>query len=192
MATRGYRRVINIANLMTLLRMLLVPVVIALIWTPTVFRLWFAASFVIFAGITDLLDGYLARKFRVESIAGKILDPIADKVLVLSVLVVLVQMQRVHVIPVLLLIAREIVVTGIRAVAAGEGLIIAAGKEGKFKTWFQMWAISCLVIHDEYLGASAHEVGLVLLYISLYFSLLSGYEYVMDYVRVRLKHSPHS
>jgi CDP-diacylglycerol--glycerol-3-phosphate 3-phosphatidyltransferase len=139
------------------------------------------------AAITDLLDGYLARKMRVVSVLGKFLDPLADKLLVMASLVWMVPMGRIPEWAVVLLIGREISVTGLRSIASSEGVVIAAGEGGKSKTALQMIGILCLIIGFPYhLSLGFIDMGMVdlvyvgraLIYVSLVFSLTSAVEYM--------------
>ncbi len=134
-----------------------------------------------------MLDGYLARKLGVVSVLGKFLDPLADKLIVMAALVWMVPMGRIPAWVVVLLLAREISVTGLRSVAASEGVVISAGQEGKMKTALQMIGIVALVLgypyHLSYLGIDLGtvdmvHVGRLLVYLSLLFSFASAAQYV--------------
>jgi CDP-diacylglycerol--glycerol-3-phosphate 3-phosphatidyltransferase len=138
------------------------------------------------AALTDILDGYLARKLGVVSVLGKFLDPLADKLIVMAALVWLVPMGRIAAWVVVLLLAREISITGLRSVAASEGVIISAGQEGKTKTALQMIGIVALLLgypyHMAYLGMDLGVVDMVhvgrsLVYLSLLFSFASAAQY---------------
>ena len=137
--------------------------------------------------MTDMLDGYLARKLGVESVLGKFLDPLADKLIVMAALVWLMPMGRIPAWAVVLLLGRELAVTGLRSVAASEGLVIGAGREGKTKTALQMIGIVALVLGYPYrfryfgldLGVvDLCHVGQALVYLSLVFSFASAAQYV--------------
>src|SRR5688572_4327613 len=147
---------------------------------------WSAIVFTL-AAITDVLDGYLARKLNVVSVLGKLMDPLADKLIVMACLVWMVPMGRMPAWAVILLLAREISVTALRSVAASEGVIISAGQEGKTKTALQMIGIIALLAgypyHMSYAGidlgiVDLAKVGRVLVYISVVFSLVSAGQYV--------------
>lgn len=142
------------------------------------------------AGVTDWLDGYLARKRDLVSLTGKFLDPLADKLLVMGVLVMLLPLGRLSPWIVIIILSREFAIMGLRSIAAGEGFIIAAGQGGKFKTAFQMVGMLGLVIHYEYMvdygflefRMNFHLVGLWLLIISVIFSLSSAFEYFRGFL----------
>lgn len=178
---------LNLPNILTMARVAIIPVVLWLIDRGTPKDCVIAASVYSAAAITDLLDGYLARKLRVVSVLGKFLDPLADKLLVMASLVWMVPMGRIPEWAVILLIGREISVTGLRSIASSEGVVIAAGEGGKSKTALQMIGILCLIIGFPYhLSLGFIDMGMVdlvyvgraLIYVSLVFSLTSAVEYM--------------
>src|SRR5579864_4260688 len=168
-------------------RIVAIPFFVWLLDVPTPIRGFWACMVFTTAAITDILDGYLARKLGVVSVLGKFLDPLADKLIVMAALVWLVSLRRVPAWVVVLLLAREISVTGLRSVAASEGVVISAGDEGKTKTALQMIGIVALVLgypyHLSYLGIDLGvvdmvHVGRMLVYLSLLFSFASAAQYV--------------
>jgi CDP-diacylglycerol--glycerol-3-phosphate 3-phosphatidyltransferase len=177
---------LNVPNLLTMARIVAIPFFVWLLDTPTPVRGFWACIVFTLAALTDVLDGYLARKLGVVSVLGKFLDPLADKLIVMAALVWLVPMGRIAAWVVVLLLAREISVTGLRSVAASEGVIISAGQEGKTKTALQMIGIVALLLgypyHMRYLGIDFGVVDMVhvgrsLVYLSLLFSFLSAAQY---------------
>lgn len=142
---------------------------------------WIASALFIAASITDWFDGYFARKFKAISNLGKFMDPIADKILVATVLILLLPSGRVDPIVVILLLVRDILIGGIRSVAAADNVIIDAKATGKWKTAVQMAAIPLLLIHTPVLGFPFAETGRVLLWLSAVLSLISGYQYIQLY-----------
>jgi CDP-diacylglycerol--glycerol-3-phosphate 3-phosphatidyltransferase len=174
------------ANALTLARIALSPLLLALPWLSG--RGW---SLVLGAGflavsLTDLLDGYLARRNAAVTRIGKLLDPLADKLLVMTALVVLTAVGRIPgwaVVLVVLILAREFAVTGLRAMAAAEGVIVPAAPMGKLKTGFQIAAVTGLLIHHRLLGLPFHEIGLLLLLLAALLTTWSGYRYFADYLR---------
>lgn len=174
---------LNLPNLLTVTRILLIPVFVILFATPTPDRSLMAAIVFVIAAVTDLLDGYLARKSGQVTTLGKLLDPIADKLLVLSALILLVNVDRVSALVAIVIIAREVAVTGVRAIAASEGIIISAETTGKYKMVLQIVAIVLLILEGtvaEALG-NLHLPGLVTLYFSLVLSYVSGAKYVWSF-----------
>ena len=143
------------------------------------------ATLFILASLTDWLDGYWARKFDAMSTIGKFMDPIADKILVLSALVVLLYLDRVDPVMVTLLISRDIFIGGIRSAAAADGLIIDAKSTGKVKTAIQMIAIPCLFLEELIPHLPLHELGYYGLWLSVFLSFKSGWEYTHAYFNRR-------
>jgi len=173
----------NLPNLITLARILLIPVFVILFSTPTPDRSLNAAIIFVIAAVSDLLDGYIARRTGQVTTLGKLLDPIADKLLVLSALILLVNVDRVSALVAILVIAREVAVTGIRAIAAGEGMIIAAETTGKYKMALQVVAITLLILEGTSLAelGNLHLAGMATLYLSLMLGYVSGGQYVWSF-----------
>jgi CDP-diacylglycerol--glycerol-3-phosphate 3-phosphatidyltransferase len=175
---------VNLPNLLTLARILLIPVFMLLFSNPTPDRSLAAACVFTIAAVTDLLDGYLARRRSQVTRVGRLMDPIADKLLVISGLVLLVQFQRVAAIVAILIIAREIAVTGVRAIAAAEGIAIPVETTGKYKMTAQVVAIVLLIVEDAVmLPWDVHVLGTVSLYIALILGLVSGGRYLIFFWR---------
>jgi CDP-diacylglycerol--glycerol-3-phosphate 3-phosphatidyltransferase len=174
---------LNLPNLITLGRILLIPVFVVLFIAPTEDRSISAAIIFVIAAASDLLDGYIARRTGQVTKLGKLLDPIADKLLVLSALILLVNVDRVSALVAILVIAREVTVTGIRAIAAGEGMIIAAETTGKYKMALQVVAITMLILEGTELAelGNLHLAGLATLYLSLVLGYISGGQYVWSF-----------
>ena len=174
---------LNLPNFITLTRILLIPVFVVLFATPTPNRSLSAGLVFVVAAVTDLLDGYLARRNGQVTTLGKLLDPIADKLLVLSALILLVNVDRVSALVAILIIAREVAVTGIRAIAAGEGMVIAAETTGKYKMALQVVAIVLLILEGTFLSdlGNLHLAGIGTLYLSLVLGYVSGGQYVWGF-----------
>jgi CDP-diacylglycerol--glycerol-3-phosphate 3-phosphatidyltransferase len=177
---------LNLPNLLTFGRIAVIPVVILLIDRGTPEDCLWAALVYSAAALTDLIDGWLARRMRIVSVLGKFLDPLADKLLVMASLIYMVPMGRIPEWAVALLLAREIAVTGLRGIASSEGVVIAAGDDGKTKTALQMVGILCLILGYPYhlvlgpldLGrVDLVYVGRALVYVSLIFSVVSAVSY---------------
>lgn len=184
----------NLPNLITMMRILLIPVVLWLVSEGTPRANFWAALVYVFAAISDFVDGYLARKRGLISVLGKFLDPLADKLLVMSTLIFLCWMGRLPllgVIAVIILIGREVSITALRTIAMSEGVVIAAGTGGKDKTALQMVAILMLILHHPYeidyfflsMYTDLGSVGILLLYLSLIFAITSAGEYFGLFIR---------
>jgi CDP-diacylglycerol--glycerol-3-phosphate 3-phosphatidyltransferase len=194
-ATRAERRrrrrtlsedALNVPNLLTMGRVAVIPLVILLLDRGSPKDCWWAALVYSAAALTDLIDGWLARRMHVVSVLGKFLDPLADKLLVMAVLIYLVPLGRIPAWAVTLLLARELSVTGLRSIASSEGVVIAAGDDGKSKTALQMVGLLCLILGYPYhltfgpidLGdVDLVYVGRALVYVSLIFSIMSALSY---------------
>ena len=178
---------VNLPNMLTFARILMIPLCLWFLDRDTPRAGFWAAIIFTLAAITDLLDGYLARKLNVVSVLGKLIDPLADKLIVMATLVWMVPMGRMPTWAVIALLAREFSVTALRSVAASEGVIISAGQEGKTKTALQMIGIIALLVGYPYhlsygildLGVvDCMRVGRVLVYLSLVFSVASAAQYI--------------
>jgi len=175
---------VNLPNLLTFSRLLLIPIFVLLFSQPTPERSLAAATVFGIAAITDLLDGYLARRRSEVTRLGRLLDPIADKLLVISGLILLVEFQRVSAIVAILMIAREVAVTGIRAISAAEGIVLSAETIGKYKMTAQVLAIMFLIVADSVDPEwKFYAIGNVLLYSALMLGLISGAKYLFTFWR---------
>lgn len=138
----------NLPNKLTIFRVILIPFfVVLLLFDITAYDKWIALAIFIIASLTDFLDGHIARKYNLVTNFGKFMDPLADKLLVCSAMICLVELSRIPAWVVIIIIAREFIISGFRLVASDNGVVIAASYWGKFKTVFQMVMI-CLMIAD--------------------------------------------
>ncbi len=171
----------NLANKITLLRIIaLIPVIILLSFPSPLFCIIACILFSI-ACLSDMLDGYIARKYQSVTNFGKFLDPLADKLLICSVFVQLSYLGWLPAWVSIIIIVRELAVTGLRAVAADEGVVIAADKYGKFKTIFQALALAPLIYHYPLFGIDVNKIGNVILAIALLLTIYSGYRYFANF-----------
>jgi len=170
----------NLPNFLTMLRIAAIPVIVWLLQDPSpraatiTFFVYIAASF------TDFLDGYVARRYGLTTVIGQMLDPLADKLLVVSALVMLALIDRSPSIPAWLLviiIGRELAVTGLRSIAATEGIVLGAEASGKLKMLLQSIAVPGLILHYTYFGISFHTVGFLTLLAATAVGLWSAVEY---------------
>lgn len=175
----------QLPNAITMLRMAFVPLIIAALWEDTPVRGYIAGGLFILASITDYYDGHFARKFKVESLLGKFMDPISDKVLVSSTLIMMITTKDIHPLLVILLLSRDTLINGLRSVAAAENIIISAGSLGKWKTGVQMVAIPAALIETPLWILPSREIGWIGLWLSVVLSLVSGYQYVRGFLAQR-------
>ncbi|SER08209.1 CDP-diacylglycerol--glycerol-3-phosphate 3-phosphatidyltransferase [Gracilibacillus ureilyticus] len=179
----------NVPNKITLSRIMLIPFFILMLSFPfdwgTVsagaaeIPLSHFVAVIIFAvaSATDWLDGYYARKYNLVTNLGKFLDPMADKLLVSAAFILLVALEMAPAWVVIIIISREFAVTGLRLVAAGEGIVLAAGKMGKLKTVIQILAIIILLLHNFPFNGAGIPIDDILLYAALIITVISGAEY---------------
>lgn len=167
----------NLPNKLTILRIFLVPFIILCFYLPAAWGMWIAVALFVAAAVTDTVDGRYARAHNMVTDFGKFMDPIADKLLVNAVLIMLTAEGKVPAVVTILFIAREFVVSGLRLVAASRGVVLAAGSLGKIKTTLQDIALPFLMVGDVWKGFRI--VGVVLLFASLFMSIWSGLDYVV-------------
>jgi len=165
-----------VPNILTAFRFALIPLLIVLFSIEQT-RSVELLSFVVFltASLTDFVDGWVARRYHVETVFGKLMDPLADKVLVITALVMLIPFGRIAAWVALLIISREIIVTGLRGLAATTGKVVAADSIGKLKSNFQYFGLGFLIFPLGVLPVPyQYQIGTVLIYISLVLALWSG------------------
>jgi CDP-diacylglycerol--glycerol-3-phosphate 3-phosphatidyltransferase len=167
----------KLPNHLSVLRLIFIPAVVACLYFPGRMGSFLAALFFGLAALTDLLDGFYARRYRVVTPLGKFLDPLADKLLISVTMIMLITLDRIPAWVVMLIIARELAVTGLRGIAIVEGQIIEVSILGKYKTIFQSVALICLCLHHQYFQIDFHIVGMVFLWVALVLTLWSGWMY---------------
>jgi CDP-diacylglycerol--glycerol-3-phosphate 3-phosphatidyltransferase len=178
----------NLPNTITMLRMGVVPVLLLLPIAHDKGSSQLIAWCFIVGALTDLLDGWLARRGKQVTSIGKLLDPLADKMLVSTALIVLLAMGRIPIWAtwmVVVIVGRELAVTGLRGIASAGGQVVAASWLGKTKAVSQNIAIGALLFHYPTAGLPAHEVGMVFLGVATALTLWSGYAYFAEYFRGR-------
>jgi CDP-diacylglycerol--glycerol-3-phosphate 3-phosphatidyltransferase len=185
---------LNLPNILTLARVATIPLLVVIMFSDSREAGFWAAALFGAAAVTDFIDGWLARKWGVVTVLGKFLDPLADKLIVMAALIMLIPYGRVPAWAVFLLLAREIVVTGLRSIASSEGIVIDASDLGKFKTIYQMVAIPGLLLHYDYywffgvrselLHVNMHNFGMFFFSIALALTLWSGFDYLHKFSRV--------
>ena len=176
----------NLPNTITVLRTAAVPLMLALPWYTDERSSAIFAWIYIVAAVSDLVDGWLARRHKTITHIGKLLDPLADKLLVSTSLIVLLAVGRIPdwaVWMVVVIVGRELAVTGLRGIASAGGTVVAANGLGKLKTVTQNIAIGALLFHYETIGLNAQFVGLVFLTLATGLTIYSGYAYFAEYFR---------
>lgn len=194
MSNSQSNQIMNLPNILTMMRIAAIPVLAAFLMSPSRTAGFWAAAIFSAASITDWLDGYLARRMGIVTIFGKFLDPIADKLIVMAALIMILPFDRVPAWMVLLVLGREIVITGLRGIASNEGIVIQASDLGKYKTIFQIVAIIGLVLHYNYnwffgishelLTVNMHNVGMFFFWIATVLTVWSGADYLIRFIKV--------
>ena len=185
---------LNLPNLLTLGRVAVIPLLVVIMLSDSREAGFWAAALFGAAAVTDFIDGWLARKWGVVTVLGKFLDPLADKLIVMAALIMLIPHGRVPAWAVFLLLAREVIITGLRSIASSEGIVIDASDLGKVKTIYQMVAIPGLLLHYDYywffgvrhewLHVNMHNFGMFFFVIALVLTLWSGLDYLFKFFRV--------
>ncbi len=184
------RNIYTVPNILTGYRFLIVPVILFLLRPGMGDAIALATFFLFLSGaLTDLADGYLARKYGIESVLGKLMDPLADKMLVATPLIMLIPMGRIPAWVSLIIISRELAVTGLRGLAAASGIVVSASGLGKVKSIFQYTALCILIFPLGLLPLPfLHDLGRIILYVSLLLTVWSGFDYFVRLKNIYLKH----
>ncbi|MFZ7124770.1 MAG: CDP-diacylglycerol--glycerol-3-phosphate 3-phosphatidyltransferase [Desulfobacterales bacterium] len=177
----GIRRHFSDPNNLTLYRVAAIPGVVLLLYFPNRLTAWLAAIVFSIASITDYLDGYFARMYGKVSNFGKVMDPVADKLLVSCAFIMMASLQWIPAWMVCVIIGREIAVTGLRNIVAENKADVSASMLGKYKTGFQIAATIPLLIHYPFIGIDFHVIGMFFLWGALVFTLWSGIDYFIRF-----------
>lgn len=186
----------NLPNILTISRLAMIPIVSVLLYLLTLesYQPWdrvlsiSAAWVFVGASVTDILDGYFARKFKQVSVAGKFFDPMADKLMHMAAMVFLIPLGRIEAYIVAVLLFREIFITGLRTIAVSEGVVISAGFYGKLKSVALSIALACLIHHYPYFKGTSFEInihwlGKLFLWIGLVLAVISGFQYTWNFLK---------
>jgi len=174
-----YQDIFNLPNSITLARISVIPFLFLLLMSPGPLLSLVLAVLFVLASITDFLDGFIARKYNMITTMGKFLDPLADKLIVNSAMILMIPIGRIDTWIVVVIIIRDLVVDGIRSIASSEGIYIQASILGKQKIVAQIIAVTALIIHYPILGINTHLVGTVILYVAFIFTIYSGIDYLI-------------
>jgi len=173
----------NLPNTITLLRISVVPFLFILLLSPGEFWSLLLAILFAIASMTDFLDGYIARRYNLITTMGKFLDPLADKLIINTAMILMIPIGRIPAWIVAITIMRDLIVDGIRSIASSEGIYIQASRLGKQKTLAQIIAVTALLIHYPIFGADAHLVGMIILYVAFVLTIYSGTDYFIKFYR---------
>lgn len=183
----------NLPNRLTFFRMLMIPIVVLALYFSEETPRWLeayqqylghAACWIfVLASITDYFDGYIARKRNIVTVFGSFLDPIADKFLVVSALIMLMGLDRVHPVVVIILVLREMYMTSLRLLAMTEDVEVPVSWMGKWKTATQMVAMPMLMLYEDFLGLDLPLIGTILIYVAALLSLWSALKYSLSMIK---------
>lgn len=176
----------NLPTKLTIFRVILIPAIVSFLCIPGRTTNLIAAILFFVAALSDFFDGLLARRYNCVTTIGKLLDPMTDKLLVLIVLIFLVELKRVEGWMASVILAREIIITTLRAIIAEKGEIIPARWSGKIKTLFQLSSLNLLILHYPYFSVDMQKIGTYLLWVALFLSVISGIEYFKRFYRLAL------
>lgn len=173
----------NLPNTITLMRIGVVPFLFLLLTEPGPFWSMMIAGLFVLASITDLLDGFVARRYNLITTLGKFLDPLADKLIVNTAMILMIPLGRIDAWIVAIIIMRDLIVDGIRSISSSEGIYIQASVLGKQKTLAQIIAVTALIIHHPFWGLDPHRVGTLILYVAFFLTIYSGMDYFIKFYR---------
>ena len=176
------QQILNLPNGVTIIRILAIPVILLLLNPGRDYQI-FTAFFFLAAAVTDYLDGYLARRRGMVTTLGMFLDPLADKLLIVTALIALIPTRGIPVWMVVVIVGREIAVTGLRGIAVSQGMVIAASTLGKYKTVFEVVSIFCLIMKGGSPHINFYNIGMVLLWIAMGLAVLSGIDYFRRFLK---------
>jgi CDP-diacylglycerol--glycerol-3-phosphate 3-phosphatidyltransferase len=177
------QQILSLPNGLTIVRILAIPIILILLFsTGRTYQIITAILFLLVA-VTDTLDGYIARRRGMVTTLGKFLDPLADKLLIVTALIALIPARGIPFWMVIVIVGREIAVTGLRGIAASQGIIISASTLGKYKNVFEVASIFLLILNGHYFGLKVHPVGMGLLWVALIFAVYSCIDYFHKFLR---------
>ena len=183
MGKMSYQQIMSLPNGVTVIRILAIPVILLLLFTiGRTFQIITAIVFLLVA-LTDMLDGYFARRRKMVTTLGKFLDPLADKLLIVTALIALISARGVPLWMVIVIVGREIAVTGLRGIAMSEGIVISSSMMGKYKTAFEMTSIFFLILDGPFLSINFHLIGVILLWVALFLAIFSGFDYFRKFLK---------
>jgi CDP-diacylglycerol---glycerol-3-phosphate 3-phosphatidyltransferase len=177
------QQILLLPNLLTIVRILAIPIILLLLFSPgRPYQIITAILFLLVA-MTDTLDGYFARRRGMVTTLGQFLDPLADKLLIVTALIALILARGIPLWMVVVIVGREIAVTGLRGIAISQNIVISPSTLGKYKTAFEAAAITLLIYNGSYSSISFYQVGIGLLWVALALAVLSGIDYFRKFFK---------
>jgi CDP-diacylglycerol--glycerol-3-phosphate 3-phosphatidyltransferase len=172
-----HQQIWNLPNGLTIIRILAIPIILFLLFRPEQTYRIITTFFFLSLAVTDTLDGYLARRRGMVTTLGKFLDPLADKLLIVTALIALIPTRGIPAWMVIVIVGREISVTGLRGIAASQGMVISASTFGKYKTVFEVASLACLILSGNFFSVEIHWVGMGLLWVAMGLAVISAVDY---------------
>ncbi|NWF94390.1 MAG: CDP-diacylglycerol--glycerol-3-phosphate 3-phosphatidyltransferase [Syntrophaceae bacterium] len=176
-------QILSLPNGLTIIRILAIPIILILVFYSEPVYPVITALFFLCVAVTDTLDGYLARRRGMVTTLGKFLDPLADKLLIVAALIALIPARGIPAWMVIVIVGREISVTGLRGIAASQGIVISASRLGKYKTVFEVASITLLILGRRYFSVDFYWVGMGLLWFAMAFAVISGVDYFKKFLK---------
>jgi len=177
------QQILTLPNGLTIIRILAIPIILFLLFYPEQVCRLITALFFLSVAVTDTLDGYIARRRGMVTTLGKFLDPLADKLLIVAALIALIPTRGIPAWMVIVIIGREISVTGLRGIAVSQGVVISSTRIGKYKTVLEVASISFLILNGDYFSIDWYQVGMGLLWAAMALAVISGVDYFKKFLK---------
>jgi CDP-diacylglycerol--glycerol-3-phosphate 3-phosphatidyltransferase len=177
------QQILSLPNGLTIIRVLAIPIILLLLFYPGRIYQLITAILFLSAAVTDTLDGYLARRRGMVTTLGMFLDPLADKLLIVTALIALIPARGIPTWMVILIVGREIAVTGLRGIAVAQDIVISPSVWGKYKTIFEVISISFIILNGNYFSIDFYQIGMGLLWVALFLAVFSGGDYFKKFLR---------
>ena len=177
------QQILSLPNGITILRILAIPLILVLLFYMGRGYQLLTALLFLGAAVTDTIDGYIARRRGMVTTLGKFLDPLADKLLIVTALIALIPAREISVWMVIIIVGREIAITGLRGIAVSQGIVISASTLGKYKTVFEVASIFFLILNGSYFSINFRSIGLVLLWVALGIAVISAVDYFKKFLK---------
>jgi CDP-diacylglycerol--glycerol-3-phosphate 3-phosphatidyltransferase len=177
------QQILSLPNGITILRILVIPLILVLLFYMGRGYQLLTALLFLGAAVTDTIDGYIARRRSMVTTLGKFLDPLADKLLIVTALIALIPAREISVWMVIVIVGREIAITGLRGIAVSQGMVISASTLGKYKTVFEVASIFFLILNGSIFFMNFRPIGVVLLWVALGIAVISGVDYFKKFLK---------
>jgi CDP-diacylglycerol--glycerol-3-phosphate 3-phosphatidyltransferase len=177
-------QILTLPNGITIIRVIAIPIILMMLFSPNQIHRWVTALFFFVVAITDTLDGYLARRRGMETTLGKFLDPLADKLLIVTALIALIPARDIPFWMVIVIVGREIAVTGLRGIVGSQDIVISASTWGKYKTFFENASIFFFILSGGVAPFNFYWIGIGLLWVALFLAVISAIDYFQRFLKI--------